>query len=208
MKKISLFFLIAILVITLLFCLKLFINQKNFISEAKNTNNPIKAIRYYERVILSYIPFSPYNKGAIKGILGKCKSLEDTEQKLYCYETLRSDLYQIKSFYQPYKEEIEKLEPLIAELKSKQMIQWKYNNFSEKDYQSLYNYHIKILRYDASPSVMWSIISVFSLLGWIGSVFLIIFKGLGRLLNKRYLLIGFITFIIFFVLWVLSLYLA
>lgn len=202
MKKISIIFFI----ILILFSLKAFVTQKNFITEAKKTDNSIKAIRYYERALLSYVPFSPYNKEAITGILKICKNLTSTEQKLYCYESLRSSLYQIRSFYQPYKEEIKSIEPLIAELKAKQMIQWKYNNFSEKDYQNLYNYHIEILKYDASPSVLWSIISIFSLLAWISSVFLIIIRGYATPLNKKYLLIGLVNFILFFSLWLIGLY--
>lgn len=202
MKKISMIFFI----ILVLFSLKAFITQKNFITEAKKTDNSIKAIRYYERALLSYIPLSPYNKEAITGILERCKNFKDTEQKLYCYESLRSSLYQIRSFYQPYKEEIKSIEPLIAELKAKQMIQWKYNNFSEKNYQNLYNHHIEILKYDGSPSVLWSIISVFSLLAWIGSVFLIITRGYAAPINKKYLLIGFVNFILFFSLWLIGLY--
>lgn len=204
MKKISMIFFLIIF----FFYAKAFITQKNFISEAKKTDNSIKAVRYYERALLSYVPLSSYNKEAIEGILERCKNFKDTEQKLYCYETLRSALYQIRSFYQPYKEEIKNIEPLIAELKTKQMIQWKYNNFSEKDYQRLYNHHIEILKYETSPSVLWSIISIFSLLAWIGSVFLIIIKGFNTPLNRKYLLIGFMSFVLFFSLWIIGLYIA
>lgn len=204
MKKISMIFFLIIF----FFYAKAFITQKNFISEAKKTDNSIKAVRYYERALLSYVPLSSYNKEAIEGILERCKNFKDTEQKLYCYETLRSALYQIRSFYQPYKEEIKNIEPLIAELKTKQMIQWKYNNFSEKDYQRLYNHHMEILKYETSPSVLWSIISIFSLLAWIGSVFLIIIKGFNTPLNRKYLLIGFMSFVLFFSLWIIGLYIA
>lgn len=204
MKKISIIF----FVIIFLFCAKAFITQKNFISEAKKTDNSIKAVRYYEKALLSYIPLSPYNKEAILGTLERCENFKDTEQKLYCYETLRSALYQIRSFYQPYKDEIKNIEPSIAELKTKQMIQWKYNNFSEKDYQRLYNHHMEILKYDSSPSGLWSIISIFSLLAWIGSVFWIIIKGFNTPLNKKYLLIGFVSFVLFFSLWIIGLYIA
>lgn len=200
MKKISMIFFLIIF----FFYAKAFITQKNFISEAKKTDNSIKAVRYYERALLSYVPLSSYNKEAIEGILERCKNFKDTEQKLYCYETLRSALYQIRSFYQPYKEEIKNIEPLIAELKTKQMIQWKYNNFSEKDYQRLYNHHMEILKYETSPSVLWSIISIFSLLAWMGSVFLIIIKGF----NRKYMLIGFMSFVLFFSLWIIGLYIA
>ncbi|WP_353684106.1 hypothetical protein V4D30_09555 [Thermodesulfovibrio sp. 3907-1M] len=206
MKRISLFFLILILIMLLIFYLRLFLQQKDFMNKAKHSNDSIKAITYYERVILSYIPFSPYSREAVNGILEKCKKTGDDEQKLYCYETLRSALYQVRSFYQPYREEIKKLEPLIAELKTYEMIQWKYNNLSEKDYQRLYNYNIEIMQYDSSPSVFWSMVSVLSLFAWICSVCFIILKGLKTPINKRYLLWGLTGFILFFSLWIIGLY--
>ncbi|GAQ95657.1 hypothetical protein TAGGR_3130 [Thermodesulfovibrio aggregans] len=208
MKKISLFFTTTILIMVLLFCLRLILQQKNFIAEAKKAENPIESIRYYERAILSYTPLSPYNKKAIGGILEQCKKIESDEQRLYCYETLRSSLYQIKSFYQPYKEEIRRIEPLIADLKASEMIKWKYNKLSEKDYKTLYSYHMEILKYDGSPSIFWSFVSVFSLFAWIGSVCLIIIKGLKVPFDRKYLITGSAGFIIFFSLWVIGLYFA
>ncbi|WP_353685906.1 hypothetical protein [Thermodesulfovibrio sp. 3462-1] len=205
MKKISLFFLTVLFIMLLILYLRLFLQQKDFINEAKQTNSPVKAISYYERVILSYIPLSPYNREAVNGILEQCKKI-DNEQKLYCYETLRSALYQVRSFYQPYREEIKRLEPLIAEIKTHEMIQWKYNNLSERDYQRLYNYNIEILRYDGSPSVFWSMVSVLSLFAWICSICFIIFKGFKTPINKRYLLWGLTGFIVFFSLWIIGLY--
>ncbi|WP_460180876.1 hypothetical protein [Thermodesulfovibrio sp. TK110] len=198
----------VVLTMLLIFYLRLLLQQKEFITQAKQTDSPIKAITYYERVILSYIPLSPYNREAVDGILEQCKKVNDQEQKLYCYETLRSALYQVRSFYQPYKEEIKRVEPLIAELKTYEMIQWKYNNFSKKDYQRLYNYHIEILRYDGSPSLLWSMVCVFSLFAWIGCVCLMVFKGFETPLNKRYLIWGFAGFVLFFSLWIIGLYSA
>jgi len=139
MKKI----IILVLLIVFLLSMRALLTQKSFIERAQKTDNSIQAIRYYERVLLFYVPMSPYNKNAVNGILEKCEYVQDLEQKLYCYETLRTSLYQVRSFFIPYEDEIEKLNPLIAELRAKQMIQWKYNNFSDKDYQRLYNYHME-----------------------------------------------------------------
>lgn len=204
MKKIILIFLLVIFFLII----RALTAQHSFMEQAKKTQNPIDAIRSYERALLFYVPFSPSNKKAIEGILERCESLTESEQKIYCYETLRSSLYQIKSFYQPYKQEINRLNPVIAELKAKEMINWKYNNFSERDYQTLYDYHMEILKYDGHPSTFWSIVSVFSLVFWITSVIIIIFKGLTVPINKKYLLAGVTGYIIFFSLWLLGLYMA
>ncbi|WP_028844831.1 hypothetical protein [Thermodesulfovibrio thiophilus] len=201
MKKI----IILVLLIVFLLSMRALLTQKSFIERAQKTDNSIQAIRYYERVLLFYVPMSPYNKNAVNGILEKCEYVQDLEQKLYCYETLRTSLYQVRSFFIPYEDEIEKLNPLIAELRAKQMIQWKYNNFSDKDYQRLYNYHMEILKYDGSPSVFWSIIVIFSLIGWISSIIFLIFKGF---VNKKYLSLALTSYLIFFTLWILGLYMA
>jgi len=201
MKKI----IILVLLIVFLLSMRALLTQKSFIERAQKTDNSIQAIRYYERVLLFYVPISPYNKNAVNGILEKCEYVQDLEQKLYCYETLRTSLYQVRSFFIPYEDEIEKLNPLIAELRAKQMIQWKYNNFSDKDYQRLYNYHMEILKYDGSPSVFWSIVVIFSLIGWISSIIFLIFKGF---VNKKYLSLALTSYFIFFTLWILGLYMA
>ncbi len=201
---------IVFVVVLVMFFLvmRAFISQYDLIEKAKRVENPVSAVKYYERALLFYVPFSPFNKEAIEGILDRCKTLKESEHKLYCYETLRSSLYQIRNFYIPYKYEIKTLNPLIAELKTEEMIKWKYNSLSEKDRQSIYNYHMEILKYDGSPSMLWSLVSVFSLCGWIVSLIFIIFKGLTTPINKKNLFAGLAGYFIFFGLWLLGLWMA
>lgn len=200
---------ILIVILSIFFLIiRALITQQGFIGEAKKAQDPVKAVRYYERALLFYVPLSPYNKEAVEGILEKCKNMIESEQKLYCYETLRSSLYQIRSFYIPYREELEKLNSLIAELKTSEMINWKYNGFSQKHHQSIYNYHIEILKYDGSPSTFWSVISVFSLIGWIASVLFIILKGFKEPIRIKLLIGGIACFALFFFLWITGLLMA
>jgi len=72
------------------------------------------------------------------------------------------------------------------------------------DYKKLYNAQMQVLNYDNKPSDFWSLIVVLSLIGWISSVLLFIWKAHDR---KQILLYS-LMFIAFFSLWIVSLYKA
>lgn len=198
---------LLLIIIFLIFSIRMLYSQHIYTKESDKLVG-LEKVKAYEKVILFHFPLSPYTKKAVKGMIIECEGLNKNNEKLYCYETLRSSLIQIKSFYQPYKTVIESINPTIAHLRAIEMINWKENNFIMKNYQSLYAFHLNILNYENAPSILWSIITVFSLLGWIGSVFLIILKGLGNPLNKKILITGTGGFIIFFTLWLVGLYMA
>ena len=198
---------LLLVIIFLAFFIRMLYSQYIYMKESEKTNG-LEKVKAYEKVVLFHFPLSPYTKKAVEGIMRECEALKENNEKLYCYETLRSNLIQIKSFYQPYKNVILSINPKIAHFRTIEMINWKENKFTMKDYQSLYSFHLNLLNYDNAPSIFWSIITVFSLIGWIGSVFLIILKGLGTPLNKRILISGTAGFILFFTLWLIGLYMA
>lgn len=183
-------------IIFFLVCRSIYTQNKYF--DLAKHQNGIEAVKSYEKAILFYVPFSHYNKRAINGMLEICRSLLKDDEKLYCYETLRADILQIRSFYTPYGEILNQINPTIATLRAKQMIEWD-KSFTEKDFSKLYTYQLNLLTYDNSPSVFWSFIAGLSLLGWISSVIYGIYRN-G--------LIGTVVFLIFFTLWITGLYLA
>jgi hypothetical protein len=168
----------------------------------------LEKIKSLEKVLLFYVPFSPYNDDAVNTMLEECQNLSKIDEKLYCYETLRTSLVQIRSFYQPYKETLEQIIPVIADLRSIEMLNWDFNNYSKEDYKNLYISQLKLLTYDNQPSVFWSFVAVISLIGWILAIVLLIWKGLGERINKDYILVSFVLFLLFFGLWILGLYMA
>lgn len=168
----------------------------------------LEKIKSLEKVLLFYVPFSPYNDDAVNTMLEECQNLSKIDEKLYCYETLRTSLVQIRSFYQPYKETLEQIIPVIADLRSREMLNWDFNNYSKEDYKNLYISQLKLLTYDNQPSVFWSFVAVISLIGWILAIVLLIWKGLGERINKDYILVSFVLFLLFFGLWILGLYMA
>ena len=168
----------------------------------------LEKIKSLEKVLLFYVPFSPYNDDAVNTMLEECQNLSKIDEKLYCYETLRTSLVQIRSFYQPYKETLEQIIPVIADLRSREMLNWDFNNYSKEDYKNLYISQLKLLTYDNQPSVFWSFVAVISLIGWILAIVLLIWKGLGERISKDYILVSFVLFLLFFSLWILGLYMA
>jgi len=203
-KKAIIIILGAVLVI---FFIRMIYSQHIYMKKAEKAES-IEKVKELEKVILFHFPLSPYTKKAVDEMIKKCKNFKEDREKLYCYETLRSALFQIRSFSEPYKNLLDEINPEIAHLRAVEMIKWKDNGFSVKDYQNLYSYHLNLLKHENAPSKLWSLLVIFSLSGWIGAVFLIIFKGLKSPLDKKYLLIGIAGFVVFFTLWILGLYMA
>ncbi|MBX0310426.1 MAG: hypothetical protein JHC31_01255, partial [Sulfurihydrogenibium sp.] len=92
----------------------------------------------------------------------------------------------------------------IAKLRALESINWEFNNYTMADYEKLYNAQMQVLNYDNKPSDFWSFIVVLSLIGWISSVLLFVWKAS----NKKQILLYSLMFIAFFSLWIVSLYKA
>lgn len=196
----------------MIFCL-FSISLRQFIYQLKHykeseISSGVDRVKAYERIILNHFPLSPYTKKAVNALLNECETFKENDEKLYCYETLRTSLIQIKSFYQPYSEVLEMIKPKIADLRAKEKIVWKYNNLTMADYEKIYNEQMAILNYDNAPSMFWSFMTVFSLLGWIGSVIMVILKGLTKPVNRRILSYGVLSYLLFFSLWLLGLWMS
>jgi len=207
MRRLLIVFLIVFIIITSLGVLLK--NQRDLFREAELVQamgKPLMAVSLYERVLLNYVPFSHYNKMAIERMEGLCKNLNDKKYKLFCEETLRSSLYQIRSIYIPYKEKIKETEKRILLLKTELYIE--HNNPAQIDYEKIYKDLKAMMEYDWYPSVFWSLIATVSLILWILCIILTIWKGFAKQVNKRILISGTGGFILFFTLWIIGLYLA
>lgn len=203
-RKISVVAIIFLVFLIALIMRQIFYQSKHH-QEAKFSIG-IERVKAYERVILNHFPLSPYSKKAVDGLLKECNAFKENDEKLYCYETLRSSLIQIRSFYQPYIEAIEKIKPKIADLRAKEKIAWKYNKITMNDYEKIYSEQMAILNHDNSPSLFWSLVTVLSLLGWMGSIVFIILRGFIKPMNKKSLTVGILAYLIFFSLWVFGLW--
>ncbi|ADO46025.1 conserved hypothetical protein [Hydrogenobacter thermophilus TK-6] len=176
-------------------------NQKRLITEGDMlliNGKPLMAISMYERALLNYLPFSPYNQKAIERIEKVCNSLLEKSHKLFCYETLRSSLYQLRGISVPYSEKIKPLEEKM--LLTKMELYIEHNNPPQKDYQKIFKDLKSFTQYDPYPSTFWSLLVVLSLAGWVLSLSFAIIKGF----KKAFLF----AYVVFFCLWLVSLYMA
>lgn len=176
-------------------------NQRHFLKEGDlllAMGKPLMAVSMYERALLNYIPFSPYNAEAVKRIEKVCDKLNEKEHKLFCYETLRSSLYQLRGLYIPYGEKLRSLQDKILLIKLELYIE--RNNPQPDKYQVIYKDLKSMMDYDPYPSTFWSLVVVFSLLGWISAIIFVIRRGFSKL--------GLLFYLAFFFLWILGLYMA
>ncbi|ACD66628.1 hypothetical protein SYO3AOP1_1009 [Sulfurihydrogenibium sp. YO3AOP1] len=195
---------ILLIVIFLFFIIKNLIYQYKHYNSAKQQDG-IAKVKAYEKVILSYVPFSPLGSKAVEELYLYCHTFKKDDERLYCLETLRTSIYQIQNpITRPYTEYLEKINPEIAKLRALESINWEFNNYTMADYKKLYNAQMQVLNYDNKPSDFWSLIVVLSLIGWISSVLLFIWKAN----NKKQILLYSLIFIVFFSLWIVSLYKA
>ena len=198
--------LLLIFIVTALLTRQFFYQQKH-IKEA-NASIGFEKIKAFERVILNHFPLSPYSSNAVYELLKECEGFSEIDEKLYCYETLRSSLIQIKSFYQPYDDTIKKINPKIAQLRTESMILWKDNNLTNEDFERIYIAQLALLNYNNAPSQLWSVIIVFSLIGWICAIIFVIMKGFTKNQNRRYVLRGILIYLVFFLFWLCGIYFA
>ncbi len=186
-KKLLLIFTVLILAF---FVKNIFYQYKNF-SKAENSYKNgefIQAIDYYERVILAYTPFSKIVNESVKNLKNICVNTDDSFIKLYCYETLKSSLFQIRSFYQPYRDDLNFAINQSAIIKAHNDA-----NFT-KEYLSLD-------KFNRTPNTFWSLLSILSFLGIIIFLYYLIQKNRINLIS-----LGFI--LILTVIWLISLYMA
>jgi hypothetical protein len=194
--------LLAVMLIA--FLVKNLYYQNRYYNSAKQQDG-IAKVKAYERVILSYVPFSPLGSKAVEELYLCCHTFKKDDERLYCLETLRSGIHQIQNpITRPYTEYLEKINPKIAKLRALESINWEYSSYTMADYEKLYNIQMQILNYDNKPSDFWSFIVVLSLIGWISSVLLLIWK----VNDKKQILLYSLMFIAFFSLWIVSLYKA
>ena len=173
--------------------------QKDFYEKGnslKQENKLIPAIDAYERVILAYIPLSPYNDKAISEIQILCNKLISYD-RLYCLETLKAALFQIQSFYQPYSRLREKTTEEIIRLRTQ--LYMKDLNIPQDKEEEIFSIMDEITRKEFNPDKFWSFLVPVTLIGWIGLVIA------GIWYRKVYYFLGAgISFII----WIISLYMA
>jgi hypothetical protein len=203
------FFLILFITLLTAIYLNLIYHQYRDLTKGNNLvkqGKYIWAIDYYSYVILSYTPFSPYMKKAEKNILklgDMFQQKQDLYGSLFAYETLRASYFQVRSFYQPRQDLIDKLNYKIAKLKVEILKNENRPNNAEDEYKR----QLKILKHNDFPSTISSLILCLSFVAWIGSIIFMILQGFKyEKANKKIILISFASYLLFFLIWIMSLF--
>jgi len=164
------------------------------------------AIIHYERAIKWYTPFSKTVQMAVERLwqLGtEAETREDWPLALEAYQSLRSSLYAVQSFYVPYQSWIPKSEEHIAPLLAKTKIGAEPR--ADKLVQDTARFAMQLQRH-VGPHLGWSILVEIGFLGWVGATVSLIWYVVdqdGNFAQRQGLLWGSLL-AVFFALWVVS----
>jgi hypothetical protein len=168
------------------------------------------AMTHYERAIKWYTPFSPTVRQAVERLwqLGtEAEARGEVPLALEAYQSLRSSLYAVESFYIPYQSWIPKTEERIAPLLAKAKAGEEPN--ADKLAQNTARFAMQLKRH-VGPHVGWSILVEVGFLGWVGATIGLIWYAVdeaGHFARRQGALWGSLI-ALFFALWLLSMWLT
>jgi hypothetical protein len=165
-----------------------------------------QAITHYERTIRWYSPLSTAVQRAVERLwqLGtEAEARSDISLALEAYQTLRSSLYAVQSFYIPYQSWIPKSEARIAPLLAKTKAGEEHNE--DQLVQGTARFAMQLQRH-VGPHLGWSILLEIGFLGWVGATVGLIWYVVdeaGNFARRQGLLWGSLI-AIFFALWLIG----
>ena len=166
----------------------------------------IKAITFFDRSLHWYTPFNAYVTKSAEGLWQISKRAEakgDIRLSLMAARTLRRGFVAARSFYTPGKDWIKRCDERIGELLMIQRKQMGKVETGEIQQNAILD-HPQV----RGPNVLWSLILIAALLGWIGSALVLIFPRFGA--EKKRKSVGIfnvkwvITFAFFWFIWLLA----
>jgi hypothetical protein len=165
-----------------------------------------RAITHYERTIKWYTPLSTAVQRAVERLwqLGtEAEAWGEISLALEAYQTLRSSLYAVQSFYIPYQSWIPKSEARIAPLLAKTKVGEEHNEGQLA--QDTARFAMQLQRH-VGPHLGWSILLEIGFLGWVGATVGLIWYVVdeaGNFARRQGLLWGSLI-AIFFALWLIG----
>ena len=165
-----------------------------------------RAITHYERTIKWYTPLSSAVQRSVERLwqLGtEAEARSEISLALEAYQTLRSSLYTVQSFYIPYQSWIPKSEARIAPLLAKTKAGEEHNE--DQLVQGTARFALQLQRH-VGPHLGWSILLEVGFLGWVGATVGLIWYVVdeaGNFARRQGLLWGSLI-AIFFALWLIG----
>jgi len=168
------------------------------------------AMTYYERTIKWYTPLSTVVQRAVERLwqLGtEAEARGDLSLALEAYQTLRSSLYAVQSFYIPYQSWIPKSEARMAPLLAKTKVgaEAGAGRGEDKLAQDTVRFAMQLQRHEG-PHLGWSLLVELGFLGWVGATVGLIWSVVdeaGNFARRRGLLWGSLV-AVFFALWLIG----
>jgi hypothetical protein len=168
------------------------------------------AITHYERAIKWYTPFSKTVRMAVERLwqLGtEAETRGDWHLALEAYQSLRSSLYAVQSFYIPYQSWIPKSEERIAPLlaNTKAGAEAGTEQGEDKRAQDTARFAMQLQRH-VGPHLGWSVLLEIGFLGWVGATVGLIWYVVdedGNFARRQGLLWGSLI-AVFFALWLIG----
>src|SRR2546422_3856655 len=169
-----------------------------------------RAMTHYERTIKWYTPLSTVVQRAVERLwqLGtEAEARGELSLALEAYQTLRSSLYAVQSFYIPYQSWIPKSEERIAPLlaKTKTGAEVGAEQGEDKLAQDTTRFAMQLQRH-VGPHLGWSILLEIGFLGWVGATVGLIWYVVdenGNFARRQGLLCGSLI-AVFFALWLIG----
>lgn len=166
------------------------------------------AIREYDRTMNFYFPMSPYIQRSAEKLWHIGEMFEKENEMGWAniaYSSIRSSFYASRSLYTPGKDWIRKCDEKIADLNVRLLI--KEGSLKEKESEEERKRFLSVMTADRAPDPLWSVFAETGFLGWIASVFFMIFKGFDEngKIRVRFALYGIGSFCFAFSVWIISL---
>jgi hypothetical protein len=164
------------------------------------------AITHYGRAIKWYSPLNNIVQRAVERLwqLGtEAEARGEFALALEAYQTLRSSLYAVQSFYIPYQSWIPKSEARIAPLLARTKAGAEHNE--DKLAQDTARFAMQLQRH-VGPHLGWSILTEIGFLGWVGATVGLIWYVVdeaGHLVRRQGVLWGSLM-AVFFALWLIG----
>jgi hypothetical protein len=168
------------------------------------------AVTHYRRAARWYLPVNPYSDAALDElatIATEAEASNDTTLALSTWRSVRAAIESSRSFYLPNRDRLDVADEHIAALMARVEVPPVDAARTEEERREI---HLELLREDRDPSVLWAVVALLGLVGWVGAALAFSMRGIDeedRLVSKEARRWG-TAFVVGFGLFVLGLLLA
>jgi hypothetical protein len=168
------------------------------------------AITRWRRAARWYAPGAPHVARAyarLEGVARAADAAGDRDLALEAWRAVRSSALATRSFYTPYRQELETANARIAKL----MAATEDPTLAPgQDEAARTAWHLALLARDEAPSVAWSIFAILGFFTWVGGGFWFAWRGVGAedRLDRRQATVAGVLVAVGLLLWMVSLYKA